>query len=373
MLPLRKPSAKRIKTVTRNARDRFFKTDTMVVAGQLPYDLIHTEGLAQVRHYQALTEAEIPFGGTTLTVAKHKHTIPVVIVSPLAVNMLIYDLFPNRSFIKYLLAHGHDVYLIDWGKPSLKNASQTVSTYVKDWLPKCIEAVKQDSGAAQVSLHGWSMGGMLAALYAASSEKNDVRNLITLGTPVDGYANGAMGRNFRQLNKVMKLARLNLRKLPAPLAYAPGWVNVIGFKLLDPVSSIKGYLNLAMQLENRQYVEQHANQAAFIDNLEAYPGAVIRDWTASIWLENETAKGRFTVGRDVVHLERITANLLCIAGRKDSLSNIPCCKAMMPLVSSTDKEFFIGAGGHIGILAGREATATIWPKTADWLATRSDA
>jgi polyhydroxyalkanoate synthase len=164
---------------------------------------------------------------------------------------------------------------------------------------------------------------------------------------------------------------LNLRKLPAPLAYAPGWVNVIGFKLMDPVSSIKGYLNLITQLENREYVEQHANQAAFIDNLEAYPGGVIRDWMASVWIENETSKGRFTVGHDVVHLDRVTANLLCIAGKKDNLTNIPCARGMMNVVSSVDKEFFIGPGGHIGIMGGRESAHTIWQKTADWLASRS--
>lgn len=380
MIKLKKPelrrvighNATRIRNITRNARDRFLRADTLVVAGQLGYDVIHREGLASVRHYHRLSSDTIALeNGETLAVKPTVHPVPLIIVSPLAVNMLIYDLFPERSFIKYMLASGFDVYLIDWGKPGLKHASQTVATYVNELLPKCIAAARQHSGAAQISLHGWSMGGMLAALYAARDGKTSVRNLITLGTPVDAHANGAMGAYFKQLGRAMRTMRLSLRKLPAQLTYAPGWMNVVGFKLLDPVSSIKGYLNLITRLENREYVEQHANQAAFIDNLEAYPGGVLRDWTSSIWIENESAKGRFTVDHEVIHLDKVTANLLVIAGKKDNLSNVPCARGMMQVVSSIDKEFFIGPGGHIGIMGGKESLSTIWPKTAEWLAERS--
>ncbi len=380
MIKLKKPelrrivghNAARIGNITRNARDRFLRTESMVVAGQLTYDVVHQHGLASVRHYHRLTEDSIQLeSGESLPVSKTVHAIPLVIVAPLAVNMLIYDLFPQRSFIKYLLAKGFDVYLIDWGKPGLKHASQTLATYANELVPSCVEAAHKHSGAKEISLHGWSMGGGLAAIHAATAGKAYVRNLIMLGTPIDAHANGAMGTYFKQLGRAMRTMRLNLRKLPAQLAYAPGWVNVLGFKLMDPVSSIRGYLNLATQLENREYVEQHANQAAFIDNLEAYPGGVIRDWMCSVWLENETAKGRFTVGHDIVHLDKVTANLLCIAGKKDNLTNVPCAKGIMSVVSSVDKEFFIGPGGHIGIMGGRESLATIWPKTAEWLAARS--
>ena len=51
--------------------------------------------------------------GKPLRVTRKRHRVPLVIVPPLAVNMLIYDLFPERSLVKYLLARGFDVYLID--------------------------------------------------------------------------------------------------------------------------------------------------------------------------------------------------------------------------------------------------------------------
>ena len=361
-----------LQAITKNARDRVFNASSMVVAGQLTFDIVHQADLASVRHYHALSDSHIEVNGQPMAVSQNRHKIPVLVVAPLAVNMLIYDLFPERSFVKYLLAQGFDVYLVDWGKPGFKHASYTLSNYMFDMLPSCVAAVRQHSGASQVSLHGWSMGGMLSAVYAATTTENDVANLVMLGTPFNGHANGAMGGYYKRLNTLMRRTGLSLRRLPARVAYTPGWMNVIGFKMMDPVASVKGYLSLAKHISNRDFVEQHANQAAFIDHLEAYPGGVIRDFTSCVLLENETfLKGRMRLGNRVVQFSNITANLLVITGRKDNLATTKACMGVMKVVSSQDKELFVGGGGHIGILGGSEALKSIWPKTVSWLATRS--
>jgi polyhydroxyalkanoate synthase len=361
-----------LQNITKNARDRVFKASSMVVAGQLPYDVVHQCDLASVRHYHPVTDSHILVQDQPMPVSRTQHKIPLLIVAPLAVNMLIYDLFPERSFIKYLLAQGFDVYLVDWGKPGFKHASYTLSNYMFEMLPSCVAAVREHSGAPQLSLHGWSMGGMLAAVYAATTTENDVANLVMLGTPFNGHENGLMGRNYKRLNTLMRRTGLSLRRLPARVAYTPGWMNVIGFKMMDPVASLKGYVNLAKQIANRDYVEQHANQAAFIDHLEAYPGGVIRDFTSCVLLENETfLKGRMRLGNRVVQFSNIKANLLVVTGRKDNLATTQACMGVMKVVSSQDKELFVGGGGHIGILGGGEALKSIWPKTVSWLESRS--
>ncbi len=362
----------RLKHISTNTRDRFFRASSMVVAGRTPFDVIATADLASVRHYHPLTESHVELDGQLVEVKKDRHAVPVVIVAPLAVNMLIYDLFPERSFIKHLLAQGHDVYLIDWGKPGVKQAAYTLSNYMFDMLPQCMDAIRAHSGKDRLSLHGWSMGGMLAAVYAATTRHDDVQNLIMLGTPFDGHSNGQMGAYYKRVHKLMRRTGLNLRALPAWMTYSPGWMNVIGFKLMDPVASMKGYVNLALKIANRDYVQQHANQAAFIDNLEAYPGGVVRDFMCSVLLENETfRRGRFTVGRRVVEFRNIKSSILVITGDRDNLATTQACKGVLQAVASTDRELFEGPGGHIGILGGSLAPKAIWPKTTDWLATRS--
>lgn len=342
--------------LSRNLKDRVLASSSMVVAGQTPYETIFNLDVCSVRYYAP---------------AKALFKTPLVIVSPLAVNMLVYDLQPERSFVKHMMEQGFPVYLIDWGKPTRKHAGYTLETYIKDLLPKCLDAVRAHSKSDEVSLHGWSMGGGMSVVHAAITECKGIRNIITLGTPIDGHANGAAGKNYKRLSGLLKKVRVNLRKVPAKLMYTPGWVNVIGFKLLDPVSAIKGYSDLIKNAHDRDYVAQHANQAAFIENLEAYPGGAIRDWFCSIWMENETAHGRFTVGHDQVLLSHVKCPVLCIAGKSDALSNVPCSKGLMNVIGSIDKEFFVGPGGHIGIVSGKEAPATLWLKTSSWLANHS--
>jgi polyhydroxyalkanoate synthase len=360
-------SIRRISHMSSNGWNRLFKSESMVRAGLQPFEIIHQSGIHSVRHYLPLTEESITVGDETLPVTKKRNKIPLVLIAPLAVNMFVYDLLPERSFVRYLMAQGFDVYLIDWGKPTRKQAGLTLENYIKEFLPACLNAVREHSGSKKLNLQGWSMGGGMALAYTALFKDENINKIVTYGTPIDGHANGAMGQQYKRLAHLLKSARINFRKVPAKLLYTPGWANVIGFKLLDPVGSLKGYWNLISQLHDREFVAQHANQAAFIDSLEAYPGGALRDWFASIWLENETANGHFKVGKAVANFKEIACPVLGIAGKTDNLANVACCKPITKVVGSEKSEFFIGPGGHIGIMSGKESPNTIWAKTVSWL------
>lgn len=351
----------------RNAFDRFVRPETLVVAGQLPWENVHSDGLFTVRHYLPLDSETIEVNGETVQVEKTKQKTPIVMVAPLAINMLVFDLQPERSFIKFLLAKGFDVYLIDWGSPSRKHAGYTLETYIQQFLPVCLNKIRAHAGVDKVALHGWSMGGGMSLAHAALAKCEGIQNIVTLGTPIDGHANGAAGRNYEKFSKLLKTLRVDLRKVPAEVFYTPAWANVIGFKLLDPVSAANGYFTILKQLHNREFVANHANQAAFNEKLEAYPGGALRDWFCSIWMENETKNGVFTVGKQKAAFKDITVPVLCVAGKSDALSNVPCTKGLMDNLGSADKEFFVGPGGHIGIVTGKEAPKTIWEKTVAWL------
>ena len=354
---LNSQAATRLRRIAQNAGDRFLRPDSLVCAGQTPYDIITDDGLVKLRHYRPAVQT---------------HRVPLVIVPPLAVNMLIYDLYPQRSFVGYMLERGHSVYLVDWGSPTRKHAHFNLATYARKLLPAFLHQVRVHSGQQELSLHGWSMGGGIALVYTALSGDRDIRNLVIVGTAVDGHANGAMGRQYAALNGLLNRVGFNWRRIPSRWAYTPGWINAIGFKLSDPVGSVRGYVDLLRNLDDRQFVAQHANQSAFMDRLEAYPGGVIRDWTYSVWLENEAGRGKISVGRETARLDRIQANLLCIAGKSDTLANVPCCEKLIDLVSSTDKTFYIAPGGHSGIVSGSQAPDTVWPTIDQWLSDRTD-
>ncbi|WP_139791399.1 alpha/beta fold hydrolase, partial [Acinetobacter baumannii] len=136
-----------------------------------------------------------------------KHRVPLVIVPPLAVNMLIYDLFPTRSLIRYFLDQGFEVYLIDWGVPTRNQAKYNFGTYVKVFMPEMLKQVRIHSGQQQLSLHGWSLGGALSLCYTALFKDKDIKNLIILASPIDTHKAGYMGKLYGSLTKPAQWVR----------------------------------------------------------------------------------------------------------------------------------------------------------------------
>ncbi len=379
--PASKPSPRRdlrqrARQVLGNARDRLLHSKQISQAGLTPYEVIHDDGLVTLRHYHALREDVITVDGQPLRVSKQKHRIPLVIVPPLAVNMLIYDLFPERSLVKYLLARGFDVYLIDWGIPGFKHTHYNLHTYVVELLPGFLARVREHSGEEDISLHGWSMGGIITLCYAGLVKDEHIRNLVVLGAPVNAHASGQLGKVYQMLSSGAEWVRehtgFRIHNVSPRLLHTPGWVNTLGFKMTNPVGSVMGYWDLLKKLGDRDFVVEHATNASFLDHMVAYPGGIIQDMMVRIWIDNEMADGRMPIGDREARLDIITANLLAFAGKSDTMVTQDAVVTLMDLVKSDDRSFHVVPGGHMGILSGSKASETVWAKTADWLAARSD-
>lgn len=359
-----------------NAFDRVFRAASLVQAGQTPFETLHTDGLVSLRYYPPLQEDFIELDGATIPVERNAHRTPVVIVPPLAVNMLIYDLFPQRSLVRFLRAKGFEVYLIDWGTPTRAHNHYNLHTYVAELLPASLNRVREHSGEQELSLHGWSLGGMFTLFYSALNKDQHVRNAMVLGSPIDTHASGYIGLLNQQLAGVAELVRkrtgFRIHNLKPHWFHSPGWANTIAFRLTNPVGSMMGYWELIVRLGDREFVANHATTSAFLDRMVAYPGGIVQDTMVRIWIDNQLSKGSVQIGSEEAQLSNVNANLLAIAGSDDAMVTPGAAKRVMDHVGSKDKTFRVIPGGHMGILAGRRAPKESWLELADWLAQRSD-
>ena len=77
-----------------------------------PWDEIYRDGIMAVRHYSLPPMAEIPVNDETMPVERHKYRTPLILVPALGIHCWTYDLMPNRSMVRYLMARGYDIYLV---------------------------------------------------------------------------------------------------------------------------------------------------------------------------------------------------------------------------------------------------------------------
>ena len=346
-----------------NAYDRFFNPALLVQSGKTPHVDIFQNELATLRYYPALDSVSV------------KHRVPLVFVAPLAINMNIYDLFKARSLVRYFLQQGFSVYLIDWGTPTRHHAALNFEYYVFKQMPIMLNQIRQHSGQQQLSLHGWSMAGIFTLLYAAATQDPDIKNIIILGTPIDAYASGNIGKMYKKLGSSLRWVKrktgLHPRQIPVPFLHSPGWSNALGFKILDPIGTVKGHLNLLKQLKDRKSVEAHATLGEFLNNMVDYPGGINRDMLLKVWLENSLSRGEFPINGKTVFLKDIHASLLAGAGTNDGMVTIEAVRPLTNLIGSDDTTFKTITGGHVGIMSSEKAAQEFWPLMADWLAKRS--
>lgn len=139
-----------------------FRRGELVKSGLTWFEYVHVGDLMKVRHYDLRTDGKIDFAdGSSLPISLESHQIPLLLVSPLGVIADTFDLdVPNRSLVRYMAARGFKVYMIDWGTPTRAHASLRLQDYADRMMNEAIQAVLEHSGAKQVSLMGWCMGGV---------------------------------------------------------------------------------------------------------------------------------------------------------------------------------------------------------------------
>lgn len=361
-----------------NAIERSFNPQNLVLADKTPYDVIYTQDIMSLRYYRPLDDLSIEVEGEPLTVQVPARRVPIVLVPPLAANTLIFDLFPTRSLVRYLTARGFNTYLVDWGEPERQHAHFRFEDYAIRLMSGALEQVRQHSGQRDVSLMGYCMGGLFCLAYAGYAHDPHLKNLITVASPIDAHQAGVAGRLFALMNRpalwIRKYTSFRVQSLNPALTHIPGGLNALAFKLTSPLAPLKGWLDLMLNMWDRDYVEEYTTyNRVWFNNMWDYPGGLVQDIFINLSVYNTMNRGKFTLADGkVAKLERINCSFLAFGGLTDNLVPIKAAHRVMDLISSADKRFEEVPGGHAGVFCGSVAPKNTWKIAADWLSERSD-
>ncbi len=370
----------RLSSSAANGVDWLFKRDTLIQSGRTWFELIHDGDLMSVRYYELPSEKEIELvDGSTMPIQRQRYAVPVVLVPPLGVTTETFDLMPQRSLVRYLVARGFRVYLVDWGKPRKEHGHLGLRDYSYTMMTTALEKVRQHSGSRDLSLMGWCMGGLLCLLYQGQTLDKHIRNMVTVASPIDlesgsgviGVVAGAAQALNGPAQLVSNYSNLRLNTLDPARLSLPPWLTTLVFKLTDPVGSVTTYWDLVTRLSDRKFVESHTTTGDYLNNMLMYPGGVLKDMASSVVVDNQLAQGRVKIGEHVARLDRIRCNLLAFAGETDHLVPPAVAAKIVDIVASPDREFRVAPGGHMGVIIGSKAQKAVWAQSADWLAQRS--
>jgi polyhydroxyalkanoate synthase len=342
--------AARLPAALVDAANVVLTTDDAVI-GATPKDVVWTHRKTTLYRYRS---------------ANRRHPIPVLLVFALINRPDVFDLRPGRSFVEFLLDEGLDVYLLDWGVSDDEDADTGLEYYVCDALRWGMREVLRSSGADELTLLGWCIGGTLCALHAATAGgASPVRNLVLLTTPIDtteSLYGTWVGRDEFDVDFV-----------------ADRWETVPGRsidfanKLMKPVTNFWTTNRRVLQ-SSIDGVDQRASYQAMAKWVAAnppFPSRAFREWITWMYKEHRLIRGTLRLPGARADLARIEQNLLVITAGSDHIVPRANTVPLLELVSSADVTHFDRPGGHIGLMAGSKADREIWPDLATWISNRS--
>lgn len=329
--------------------------DPKEVVGRTPYAVVHRRQKLEVRRYRRPHARSAP-----------RLDLPVLLVPPLMVKPFIFDLWPGRSLVRFLLDSGFDVFLVDFGEPDSADAGVTLDDYVLDWIPTACAQVRRVTGSRELSMVGYCMGGLFGLMYLGVTRDESVRNLVTLGSPLDVNKMGLFAW-------AAKMGGGQVEFLARRIGNVPGGLSSAVFRLLSPTRNVTRYADLFLNMWDREYVNGFDAVDQWIAQFIDYPQGAFLQFVHDFMERNQLVRGKMRFGGKLADLRRVRANLLAFAGRTDRIAPAPSVRAQVKAVGSRDVRYELVPGGHIGVLAGSTAPKHVWPTLAAWLAARSTA
>jgi polyhydroxyalkanoate synthase subunit PhaC len=276
-----------------------------------------------------------------------KYNIPVFLIYSLINQPAILDLAPGESMIEVLVKSGYDVYLIDFGIPGYEDRDLSLDDYIVSYIQKALQRAIRHSGASEVTVMGFCLGGTLAAIYASISEEA-IKNLVLFVTPIDF----SLLPSYTEWIQAVSSGKADFDAIIDAFGIIPAQMMETGMRLLTSPVYFSHYLSLL----NRSYDEEYTNKwlrfNTWTTNHIPFAGAALKQIFHELGRKNSLMNGSLVIKGKHADLANIRANLLAVATEGDRLVPKEQVEPIVNLASSKNKTFHIQHGGHANLASG---------------------
>jgi polyhydroxyalkanoate synthase len=297
---------------------------------------------------------------------------PAVLLVPAPIKgAYIWDLLPRVSVVRYLLRRGLRVYLADWSRPTAAEQGLGLADYADRLLAACAVAIERETGERRTLLAAHSLGGTLAAIFAAL-HPDRIRALALLGAPVN------FGQDFGAFAPIVALSPPAGRLAPSHANVPGSFLNGVSLMASPATFAWSRFADLMWSLPDAAALETHLAVERWTLDEKPLAAQLFVDVWEQLFRANRFMAGTLVVNGARAAPATVTAPLACVV---DARCDIAPPQAVLPFhaaAGSTEKGLFWYEGDvgvslqHVGMLVGRNAHRHLWPQLAGWLLAQGD-
>lgn len=270
---------------------------------------------------------------------------PVLFVPSLINPPDVLDLDEERSLLRWLAEQGVHPLLLDWGSPREGERDLSIGGHIETMLLPLIDALGTD-----LTLAGYCLGGTMALAAAALGP---VRRLALIAAPW----------RFAAYPPEMRHALSDLWHQAEPatdtLGVLPMDVLQPAFWRLDPRRTIAKYEAFGRRADDAVFARSFVRLEDWANDGPPLTRGAARELMLDLYLDDRTGKGDWQVGGRRIDPLSLAMPILEIASTSDRI--VPAASA------AGIGERLDLALGHVGMIVGSRARATLWEPLARWL------
>jgi polyhydroxyalkanoate synthase len=219
-----------------------------------PHRVVYTRGSMRLLHFAPTV----------------RHATPILFVYSLINRYYILDFLPGRSLIEFMRDQGFDVYAIDWGTPGDLESRPHLGGHVQRPNKSAVALDPAVSGAKDLTMYGYCMGGTMALAHAALYPKAPAQ-LRRPGHP-------------RRLPRGRHLPHLDQARYFDVDAMVDAHGNVpidlmeTGFSMMAPVQRITKWLDVFRRIDDPEFVTTFLAMEKWASDNVPFPGELYRQY-----------------------------------------------------------------------------------------------
>jgi polyhydroxyalkanoate synthase subunit PhaC len=292
-----------------------------------PGKVVHREEMFELVQYTPTTE--------------EVYAIPQLTIPPQINKMYINDLSPEKSIIKWQVAHGFQTFVISWRNPTHDQGVWGMADYVSA-CQRAVDVVCEITGSDKVNVSGGCSGGQtMSVLCSKMAALGDERiNAITMMVCVLEPKTGDTEASSMVSHNGIALARQRAAKK----GVIEGSSLARGFAWLRPNDLIWNYVINNYLLGDDPPAFDILFWNADATNLSA---ALMGDFLELFEANAYAQPGTFEVADHTLDLKKVTGDMFILGGTTDHITPWQACYRSTQLFGAKNVEFVLSQAGHM--------------------------